>query len=133
MTTRYVHAATPGQLWACLTGLRARTVIFDVEPLVAFRDTDQSRLEDGIATILAAVADADPTAVVFAINSTRRPSILSTVAWETVRFVASACKPLQVAGYRDGATRAARRADRCENRPPPDVQAAGSRTLFCTV
>jgi hypothetical protein len=101
MTTSYLRAATPGEVWACLLRLRARTVIFDVEPLVAFWDTDQAALAEGIATVLAATAAATPDAVFFATNSTRRPTVLPSAAWTTVGYLASARKPLWLAPYRD--------------------------------
>jgi predicted HAD superfamily phosphohydrolase YqeG len=100
MTTSYMRAATPDQVWACLTALRARTVIFDVEPLVAFWDTDQRVLDDGIATVLAATAGAGADSVLFATNSARTPAVPPTAGWATVAYLASARKPLKVAAYR---------------------------------
>ena len=101
MKARYARAATPGEVWACLAALRARTVIFDVEPLVAFWDTDQGALEDGIAAILAAAVGIRPDSVVFATNSIRRPPMPPAAAWATVGYLASARKPLRLAAYRD--------------------------------
>jgi len=101
MKASYARAATPGEVWACLTALRAKTVIFDVEPLVAFWDTDQGALEDGITAILAAAVGIRPDSVVFATNSTRRPPMPPATAWATVGYLASARKPLRLAAYRD--------------------------------
>jgi hypothetical protein len=101
MRTSYARVATPDQVWVCLAALRARTIIFDVEPLVAFWDTDQAALVDGIATVLAAVGPAEPDSVFFATNSVRRPPEPPTVAWATVGYLASARKPLWLAPYRD--------------------------------
>jgi hypothetical protein len=74
MTSGRVRATTPADVWAVLTSLRARSIIFDGEPLVASWDTDQATLTDGIGTVLAAVAGAAPDAVLFATNSSRRPA-----------------------------------------------------------
>ncbi|GIH19018.1 hypothetical protein [Rugosimonospora africana] len=101
MKTTYLPVATPGEVWAQLTALRARTIVFDVEPLVAFWDTTQSALEDGIATVLASAVDAGPDSVVFATNSARRPPTSPTVGWATVGYLASARKPLRVAAFHD--------------------------------
>ncbi|WP_297701644.1 hypothetical protein [Mycobacterium sp.] len=99
MTASYVRAATPGEVWACVTTLRARTIVFDVEPLVAFWDTNQDVLQDGIAAVLAAVVGASPDWVVFATNSTRKPSTPPAAPWASVRYLASARKPLRITEY----------------------------------
>jgi predicted HAD superfamily phosphohydrolase YqeG len=101
MKATYVPVVTPAEMWARLTALRARTVVFDVEPLVAFWDTGQGALEDGIAAVLAAAVDIGPDSVVFATNSARRPTTLPTAAWATVGYLASARKPLRVAAYQN--------------------------------
>jgi predicted HAD superfamily phosphohydrolase YqeG len=100
MTASYLRAATTGELWACVTTLRARTLVFDVEPLVAFWDTDQGALQDGIAAVLASVVGAGPDWVVFATNSARRPSTPPAATWASVRYLASARKPLQMTEYK---------------------------------
>src|SRR5215470_18979929 len=99
MTASYLRAATPGEVWACLTTLKARTLVFDVEPLVAFWDTDQDVLHDGIAAVLASIVDASPDWVVFATNSARRPAIPPAATWARVRYLASARKPFQMTAY----------------------------------
>jgi predicted HAD superfamily phosphohydrolase YqeG len=101
MKASYVRVTTPGDVWARLTTLRARTLVFDVEPLVAFWDTDQGVLADGIAAVLAAAVGAAPDSVVFATNSARRPPIPPAVAWAKIGYLASARKPLRVAAYQD--------------------------------
>lgn len=101
MKTSYLRAGTPGEVWACLTTLRATTLVFDVEPLVAFWDTDQGVLADGIAAILAGALGAGAATVVFATNSARRPPTQPTAARAAVGYLASARKPLQVTAYRD--------------------------------
>jgi hypothetical protein len=101
MKTTYLPVATPDEVWARLTALRARTIVFDVEPLVAFWDTGQSALKDGIAAVLAATVEAGPDSVVFATNSARRPPTPPTAAWATVGYLASARKPLRAAAFQD--------------------------------
>jgi hypothetical protein len=101
MKTNYARADTPDELWACLPTLRARTLVFDVEPLVAFRDTDHVVLEDGITTVLASAVGAAPDSVVFATNSARTPPIPPSVTWASVTYLAAARKPLHLATYRD--------------------------------
>jgi predicted HAD superfamily phosphohydrolase YqeG len=100
MTTNYLRAATAGEVWAYVTTQRAKTLVFDVEPLVAFWDTDQGVLHDGMEAALASVVSASPDWVVFATNSARRPLTPPAVTWANVRYVASARKPLQVTEYK---------------------------------
>lgn len=101
MKASYVRAATPGEVWTWLTALRARTLVFDVEPLVAFWDTDQGVLADGIAAVLAGVVGVGADSVLFATNSTRRPPKPPQAAQAAVGYLASARKPLRVTAYRD--------------------------------
>ena len=101
MKVSYMRAATPTEVWTCLATLRAGTLIFDVEPLVAFWNTDQVALHDGITAVLASAVGTGPDAVIFATNSARRPPTPPAAAWATVSYLASARKPLQVAGYQD--------------------------------
>ena len=82
--------------------LSLRTMIFDVEPLVAWWDSGQEALDRGIAAILAGLGEVpDLRVLVFATNSARRPSAVPTVAGVEVRYLASAGKPFHVAPYRD--------------------------------
>jgi hypothetical protein len=54
--------------------LAARTVIFDVEPLVASWDSGQDALERGVALLVLRAGQLPEVQVVcFAANSTRRP------------------------------------------------------------
>jgi len=80
--------------------LSLRTLIFDVEPLVAWWDTSQQALDEGIAGLLAQL-DQIPEArvVVFATNSARRPSAVPSVPGVRVSYLASAGKPLRTAPY----------------------------------
>ena len=82
--------------------LSLRTMIFDVEPLVAWWDTSQESLDQGVATIVAELAQLpDVRVVVFATNSARKPSAIPSIQGVRVMYVASAGKPLRTAPYRD--------------------------------
>ena len=81
--------------------LSARTMIFDVEPLVAYWDGGQEALDQGIARVLSEVAVLSAVQVVcFATNSLRRPSVAPSAAGVRVIYLASAGKPLRTAAYR---------------------------------
>ena len=81
--------------------LSVRTMIFDVEPLVAWWDSDQEALDQGIAAVLSGVAELpDVREVVFATNSARRPSAIPSLPGVRVTYLASAGKPLRTAPYR---------------------------------
>jgi hypothetical protein len=81
--------------------LSARTVIFDVEPLVAYWDGGQEALDDGLARVLSEVAVLPAVQVVcFATNSLRRPSVVPSGAGLRVVYLASAGKPLRTGAYR---------------------------------
>ena len=81
--------------------LSLRTMIFDVEPLVAWWDSSQESLDRGIATIAAELARLpDVRVLVFATNSARKPSAIPSIQGVTVMYVASAGKPLRTAPYR---------------------------------
>ena len=61
--------------------LSARTMIFDVEPLVAYWDGGQEALDQGIARVLSEVTVLPAVQVVcFATNSLRRPSVVPSAA-----------------------------------------------------
>jgi hypothetical protein len=80
--------------------LSARTMIFDVEPLVAYWDGGQEALDQGIARVLSEVAVLSAVQVVcFATNSLRRPSVVPDGAGPRVVYLASAGKPLRTAAY----------------------------------
>ena len=82
--------------------LAVATIIIDVEPLVAFWDSDQATLDRGIARALGEVRTVPSVrAVVFATNSARRPSTVPACEGIQVRYLASARKPLHTARYRD--------------------------------
>ena len=79
-----------------------QTMIFDIEPLVAWWDSSQESLDKGIAAIVAGLGQVpEVRAVVFATNSARRPSWIPSVSGVQVLYFASAGKPLRTAPYRD--------------------------------
>ena len=82
--------------------LSAKTIIFDVEPLVAPWNGSQEALDQGVMTVLDQVARAVPglDAVYFATNSVRRPSTVPARFGLRVTYLALAGKPLRTAPYR---------------------------------
>jgi predicted HAD superfamily phosphohydrolase YqeG len=81
--------------------LSVRTLIFDVEPLVAYWDGGQEALDQGVAQVIGRVAALpDAQVVCFATNSLRRPSVVPKPAGVRVVYLASANKPLRTAAYR---------------------------------
>ena len=81
--------------------LSVRTMIFDVEPLVAWWDSGQESLDSGMAAIVGDLGTVPAVrAVVFATNSARRPSAVPSVPGVRVVYLASAGKPLRTAPYR---------------------------------
>jgi predicted HAD superfamily phosphohydrolase YqeG len=81
--------------------LSARTIVFDVEPLIAYWDSGQDALDQGVARVLSEVAAVPTVQVVcFATNSLRRPSVTPSAPGVRVVYLASAGKPLRTAPYR---------------------------------
>ena len=82
--------------------LSAKTVVLDVEPLVAYWDSSQRSLDQGIAQVLSEIAEVrSVVAVCFATNSARRPSADPAYPGIRVTYLASAYKPFRVDLYRD--------------------------------
>jgi len=82
--------------------LSAKTLVFDVEPLVAYWDNGQDALDRGVAEILTKAATVPGVAVVcFSTNSLRRPTTVPTLPGVRVVYLASARKPLWIAPYAD--------------------------------
>jgi len=78
-----------------------RTMIFDVEPLVAWWDSSPESLDRGLTTVIEGLEEIpDVRVVVFATNSDRRPSTIPSVTGVRVMYLASAGKPLRAAPYR---------------------------------
>ena len=102
MTSGYVRVTQPADLFAAARRLSVRTMVVDVEPLVAPWDSGQEALDWGIACILDEVRTVPSVrAVTFATNSNRRPSRVPACPGIQVAYLASAGKPLHTAPYRD--------------------------------
>jgi len=101
----YERFAEPPDLLRRARELSSRTIIVDVEPLVAYWDTGQEALDSGIADILGEIgADSHVSVVCFATNSDRRPSAdygASGSGGPRVVYLASARKPFWIAPYHD--------------------------------
>jgi predicted HAD superfamily phosphohydrolase YqeG len=80
--------------------LAARTVVVDVEPLVAYWNGTQEALDEGITRVLGEIAKVPTVEVVcFSTNSARRPSVEPSAAGVQVVYLASAGKPLHTSAY----------------------------------
>lgn len=102
MTTPYRRVVDPAEIPQHINKLDARTVIVDVEPLVAFWNTDQPTLQAGVAAVLDQItATTAAQAIVFAINSTRTLPTLPAIPKLHIGYLASARKPLRIAPYQD--------------------------------
>lgn len=81
--------------------LSARTVVFDVEPLVAYWDSGQEELDQGVARLTLRASQLPKVQLVcFATNSDRRPQAVPRSAGVRVVYLASAGKPVRIAPYR---------------------------------
>jgi predicted HAD superfamily phosphohydrolase YqeG len=87
--------------------LGPRTIVVDVEPMIAAWDSGQSSLSRGVACFLERASSVPGLSVIcFATNSRRRlaSAIGSSVIGgdgQAVRYIASAGKPLRTAHYRE--------------------------------
>ena len=81
--------------------LSIQTVIFDIEPLIAYWDSGQEALDQGVAHVLT-LADAVPglKVVCFATNSMRRPLVMPSTRVRAI-YLSTAGKPLRTSQYRD--------------------------------
>lgn len=101
-TVAYQCVANPEAVIRHVRDLAPRTVVVDVEPLIAAWDTGQSSLSRGVAWFLGQISTVPGlVAVCFATNSRRRLSSAITSDNHDVRYVASACKPLRTAFYQN--------------------------------
>jgi predicted HAD superfamily phosphohydrolase YqeG len=99
---RYAEFSDERELPDRLGQLSPRTLVIDIEPLVAYWHGTQQALDRGIAHVLDLASAVPSVAVVcFATNSARRPSIQprSTSSGVDVVYLASARKPVQIAPY----------------------------------
>jgi len=102
VTSGYERADRLDDLLAYAAQLAVKTVIFDVEPLVAPWNSGQEALDRGLARVLEQARTIPSVrAVVFSTNSARRPSAVPVGDGIQVRYLASAGKPLRIAPYRD--------------------------------
>jgi predicted HAD superfamily phosphohydrolase YqeG len=80
--------------------LSVKTVVFDVEPLVAYWDSSQEELDRGIGRVVDQVRTLPGVrAVCFATNSARLPSTMPEIPDLQVMYLVSARKPLCTAPY----------------------------------
>jgi predicted HAD superfamily phosphohydrolase YqeG len=100
VTTRYLPLTDEAEIPRLLGRLSARTVITDVEPLIAPWDSGQDALDEGIARFLDVAGTIESVQVVcFATNSARMPSAVPQLPGVRVDYLASARKPLRTAPY----------------------------------
>jgi predicted HAD superfamily phosphohydrolase YqeG len=100
MRTGYERASDLADALGHVRELRARTVVFDVEPLVTSWDSGQAALDDGVALVTSrAVMLPSVQVVCFSTNSARRP--LKIPGGDDVRvvYLALAGKPVRVMQY----------------------------------
>jgi predicted HAD superfamily phosphohydrolase YqeG len=96
----FLRAADLNDVLRQAAELSARTMIFDIEPLVAYWDGGQGALDQGVARILSEVAVLPALEVVcFATNSARRPSEVPSPPGVQVIYLASAGKPVRTTPY----------------------------------
>lgn len=102
MTTEYERVVERQDLPSRAAELSPKTIVIDVEPLVALWDTSQQSLDEGLAAVLSQLGPIPGVEVVcFATNSARRPSRVPDRAGIRVMYVSSARKPMRVAPYRN--------------------------------
>lgn len=99
----YEPLAEPDMTLARLSEMSPRTIVFDVEPLVAMWDTDQAALVRGVTAILEHVniEAAGVQVVVFATNSRRRLPTQPSGSAPRVIYLPTAAKPLRTRAYRN--------------------------------
>jgi predicted HAD superfamily phosphohydrolase YqeG len=98
----YVRRGTLAEAIGVARDAGARSVVFDVEPVVASWYGSQPALDDGVACVLReAAAVSGIVMVCFATNSSRRPSGPPASEGIRVCYLASALKPFRLAPYQD--------------------------------
>ena len=102
LKTGYQRVVDQQDVLSFAARLSAKTIVADVEPLVAFWDTSQETLDKGLAAVLhQLVAIPGIQVVCFATNSDRRPSAVPSAAGVQVMYLSSARKPVRIAPYQD--------------------------------
>jgi predicted HAD superfamily phosphohydrolase YqeG len=97
---RYEEFSDENELPDRVEQLSARTLVIDIEPLVAYWDGTQDALDRGLAHVVKLMSGIPSVEVVcFATNSARRPSVQPRSARADVVYLASARKPAQIAPY----------------------------------
>lgn len=100
MTGHYERFAAVSDVLRRVRELSPKTVIIDIEPLVAWWDGGQEPLDSGVASIVSELGGLPGLRVLcFSTNSARRPSRLPAGVAAQVVYLASAGKPLQSAPY----------------------------------
>jgi predicted HAD superfamily phosphohydrolase YqeG len=100
MRSGYTHRRTMREALRVASHVGARSVIFDVEPLVASWDSGQRALDDGVARVARkATRISGIMTVCFATNASRRPSCTPARRGVQVSYLASAWKPFRLAPY----------------------------------
>ena len=101
MRSGYERLAGLDEALARVRQLSVETVIFDVEPLIAYWDSGQEALDQGVAQALTK-ADAVPglKVVCFSTNSLRRPLVMPATKVRAV-YLSAAGKPLRITQYLD--------------------------------
>lgn len=101
MRAAFERVTTLGDVVRYAGDMSARTMIFDVEPLVADWNGGQQALDQGVARVLSEISVLPAVQVLcFATNSARRPSVLPSEAGVRVVYLPSAGKPLRTEPYR---------------------------------
>jgi hypothetical protein len=99
---RYLRPGTLAAALRAAASLSAKTLLLDVEPLVAHWDTGQRAFDEGAIEVLGQVARLPGIEVVcFTTNSARRPSAGLACPGVRVVCLARAAKPFRVAPYRE--------------------------------
>jgi len=98
----YAHVTTLDDALRAAQEYSAKTLLFDVEPLVAYWDSGQQALDQGLTRVLDEAAAVPGVLVVcFSTNSLRRPSVSLVRPGVRVVYLAAARKPFRLAPYQD--------------------------------
>jgi predicted HAD superfamily phosphohydrolase YqeG len=101
MRADYQQFSDQDELLSCVAGLSPKTVVFDVEPLVALWNTGTSELSGGVerlANQLSAIPGIEFLG--FVTNSRRRTPVTSRADGPSIFYVSSAHKPLLIKRFR---------------------------------
>lgn len=102
MRNGYAHVTTLSDALRIAEECLSKTLVFDIEPLVAHWRSDQQALDQGLAHVVTQASAVPGVQVVcFATNSLRRPSVSLARPGVRVVYLAAARKPLWLAPYRD--------------------------------